>query len=203
VSFRLSRAFNRVLAWHLIDLQRSTALPALKATNRPPAGFLICVPLLSLYDPCGMGLIPNDMAPSVPGRWGYVRLGLSGCLRDLRSDRPAPDHIHDKGAQPFGLNGCNLEGTFLAQFSIDMVLVSQQQQNPARDEESEPLLQKDLHATPTPRLSLFKRVLKVGGVLVAIDLLVCTLFISLTLTGSASTVTRLPTATRFTPFHAQ
>jgi len=72
-----------------------------------------------------------------------------------------------------------LEGTFLAQFSIDMVLVSQQQQTPARDGESEPLLQKDLHATPTPRPSLFRRVLKVGGVLVAIDLLVCTLFIFL------------------------
>jgi len=62
-----------------------------------------------------------------------------------------------------------------------MVLVSQQPQTQGRDGESQPLLPKDLQATSqaAPRQSLAKRVLKVGGVLIAIDLLVCTLLVFL------------------------
>ena len=62
-----------------------------------------------------------------------------------------------------------------------MVLVPQQPQPQDTDEESQPLLQKYLQTTSqtTPRQSLVKRVLKVGGVLIAIDLLLCTLFVFL------------------------
>lgn len=59
-----------------------------------------------------------------------------------------------------------------------MIFVSQQQQPEGRDGESEPLLQKDLLATsqPAPRPPLLKRVLKVGGALIAFELLVYGLF---------------------------
>ena len=69
--------------------------------------------------------------------------------------------------------------TLFVQLSIDMVLVSQQPQLQNRDGESQPLIQKVPQATSqaAPRQSLVKRVLKVGGVLIAIDLLVCTLFV--------------------------
>ena len=62
-----------------------------------------------------------------------------------------------------------------------MVLAPQQSQPQGRDGESQPLLQKHLQTTSrvVPRQSFLKRVLKVGGILIAIDLLVCTLFVFL------------------------
>lgn len=62
-----------------------------------------------------------------------------------------------------------------------VLVVSQQPQPQDMDGESQPLIQKVPQATSqaAPRQSLVKRVLKVGGVLIAIDLLVCTLFVFL------------------------
>jgi len=55
-----------------------------------------------------------------------------------------------------------------------MDLALQQPQPQSKDGESEPLLEKDFQVTPQPasRLSLLKLVLKVGGALIAIELLV-------------------------------
>lgn len=62
-----------------------------------------------------------------------------------------------------------------------MVLVSQQPQPQSGDGEFEPLLQKDLQATPqsAPRPPFLKRALKVGGALIAIELLVYALLVFL------------------------
>ena len=110
-----------------------------------------------------------------------------GCWRYPRSSHlsraiPRIPSAVDGDAPGFGLKDHDLGGRLsLFQLTIDMVFASQQQQPQDRDGESEPLLQKDLQAAsqPASRQSLLKRILKVGGALIAIDLLVYGLFVLL------------------------